>query len=312
MVVMFGSEIRGGAVAALVDAFAGRNAKFMCLGDYANSRGASDMGLYPDLLPGYLPLSDPGAFAQEYEDLPTQPGRTLPEMITGARDGSIAGLLVVGSNPVARYNIDPFGLEKVFLVVQDLFLTETATLAEVVLPAAHAYEKDGTFTNTAGDLQLLRKAGDRAGVRNDFEIIVRIADRMGADIPRLVPFGPGTRADLGQSRGAQSGEADQHYVWLAKHGLQPKLSPLEPGAVLDEIQRLVPGYDFSRLNLFAGSASHIESVESGKAASARSDLIWPSNDTLFTSGTLGRYSNTLNSVIESRRTEPADKEVVAD
>ena len=91
------------------------------------------------------------------------------------------------------------------------FLTETAALADVVFPAASLYEKTGTVTNTFGDLQMARKAADRAGVKPDFEILVRLADSMGVDIKKLVPFGKrGLTADLGQSRGAQAGEADRH------------------------------------------------------------------------------------------------------
>jgi NADH-quinone oxidoreductase subunit G len=79
-------------------------------------------------------------------------------------------------------------------------------------------------------------------------------------------------------------------------------------AVLDEIQRLVPGYDVSRINLAAGNDQHTTALEVG-AGSAESDpdLIVPSEDTLFTSGTMGRYSNALQSVIEARRRVPADK-----
>jgi anaerobic selenocysteine-containing dehydrogenase len=64
-------------------------------------------------------------------------------------------------------------------------------LAEVVLPAASAYEKGGTFTNTCGDLQLLKKAGDITGIKSDFEIIVRVAERIGTEVRKLVPFGSG-------------------------------------------------------------------------------------------------------------------------
>jgi NADH-quinone oxidoreductase subunit G len=228
-------------------------------------------------------------------------------MFNAAKSGRLGALYVVGSNPLARYNIDPFALKDTFVVVQDMFLTETATTAEVVLPVANAYEKAGSFTNTYGDLQLLRKAGDVAGVRTDFELIVRIADRMGADVHKLVPFGKGLRADMGQSRGAQSGEADRHAVWLAARNLEPKLSPFDPEALLDEIQRLVPGYNFSRLNLFAGSEVHTHAPEQSSIAQPSSpESIVPANDTLFTSGTLGRFSNTLNSVIENRRATPAE------
>jgi NADH-quinone oxidoreductase subunit G len=308
LIVIFGSEVRGEDIATLVKWGDGQGDKFICLGDYANSRGAADMGLYPDLLPGYTALGKSGAFAEEYgAAVPQQPGLDIVGMFNAAKSGRLGALYVVGSNPLARYNIDPFTLKDTFVVVQDMFLTETATTAEVVLPVANAYEKAGSFTNTYGDLQLLRKAGDVAGVRTDFELIVRIADRMGADVHKLVPFGKGLRADMGQSRGAQSGEADRHAVWLAARNLEPKLSPFDPEALLDEIQRLVPGYNFSRLNLFAGSEVHTHAPEHSSIAQPSSpESIVPANDTLFTSGTLGRFSNTLNSVIENRRATPAE------
>jgi len=309
LVVVFGSELRADSIAELVKALP--NAKFVCLGDYANSRGAADMGLYPDLLPGYTPLSDSARYAKEWgAEIPSTPGKTIGEMVDGAKDGSIKALYVVGSNPVVRYNIDPFALRKSFLVVQDMFLTETAILADVVLPAANAYEKEGTFTNTCGDLQLVKKAGDLTGTRPDFEIIVKIAERMEHDVRKLVPFGEGVRADMGQSRGAQSGEADRHSVWLEAQGLELKMSPLDPMAMLDEIERLVPGYEVSRLNLIAGNDEHVTSLEKGRGITdTHPELIVPSQDTLFTSGTLGRYSDALKAVIESRRKVPADKEV---
>ena len=189
----------------------------------------------------------------------------------------------------------------------------TAEFADVVLPAANAYEKAGTFTNTCGDIQILKKAGDVTGTKPDFEIIVRIAERMGFDVRRLVPFGRGTHADMGQSRGAQSGEADRHAVWLEAHGLEPKMNPFDPVAVLDEIQRLVPEYDVSRANLMAGNDQHTTLPQSGPGdLPGHGDLIAPANDNLFTSGTLGRYSRALNSVIENPRRTPADQEVAAD
>ncbi len=107
-----------------------------------------------------------------------------------------------------------------------MFLTETAALADVVLPAANAYEKSGTFTNTCGDLQLVKKPAKSPATKSDFEMIVRIADAMGFDVRKLVPFGRGRGADMGQSRGAQSGEADRHAVWLEAHGLEPEDEPV--------------------------------------------------------------------------------------
>ena len=92
-----------------------------------------------------------------------------------------------------------------------MFLTETAALADVVLPAANAYEKSGTFTNTCGDIQMVKKAGEVSDSKPDFEMIVRIADAMGADVRKLVPFGHGTarrhgavaRGAVGRGRPAQ-------------------------------------------------------------------------------------------------------------
>ncbi|MEY2411891.1 MAG: NADH-quinone oxidoreductase subunit, partial [Acidobacteriaceae bacterium] len=310
LVIIFGSEIRGKEIASLVKFGSGlQGVKFACLADYANSRGAADMGLYPDLLPGYQPVSAASKFREEWREMPSVPGLTLPEMLAGATSGKVKALYIVGANPVDQFKLHPTALAKSFVVVQDMFLTETAAIADVVLPAANAYEKSGTFTNTCGDIQLIKKAGEVSGVKSDFEMIVRIADATGYEVPKLVPFGRGTRADMGQSRGAQSGEADRHGVWLEARGLEPKMSPFDPVAILDEIQRLLPSYDISRLNLMAGNDEHTKL--SGPGALHDPALIVPANNDLFSSGTLGRYSRTLNSVLENHHKQPAE-EVAAD
>jgi len=312
LIIIFGSELRGSDISSLVRfGSAVQGAKFICLGDYANSRGAADMGLYPDLLPGYRQVAETGKFHEEWGELPQTPGLTLSEMVESAKAGKLKAFYVVGANPVGRLGIDPFVFSQSFVVVQDMFRTETAVIADVVLPAANAYEKSGTFTNTCGDLQLVRKAGEVTGTKTDFEMIVRIADAMGFDVRKLVPFGRGIRADMGQSRGAQSGEADRHAVWLEANGLEPKMSPFDPMAILDEIQRLVPGYDISRMNLLSGNDQHTTLSRSGPGALQKSELIAPANDDLFSSGTLGRYSRTLNSIIEKHK-NPAEIEVAAD
>ena len=254
-------------------------------------------------------------FHEEWlDEIPAAPGLNLLQMMDAAKNGKLKALYVVGSNPIARYNIDPFALSKSFVVVQDMFLTDTAAIADVVLPVANAYEKGGTVTNTCGDVQMLKKAGEFAGVRNDFECIVRIASSMGYDVRKLVPFGGGgTRADMGQTRGAQSGEADRHAVWLSEHNLEPKMSPFDPTAMLDEIQRLVPGYDISRLGLLSGHDEHTQLVQiTGATGLGHPELVLPANDTLFTSGTLGRYSPTLNTVMERYSASPPELELAAD
>jgi NADH-quinone oxidoreductase subunit G len=310
LIIIFGAEIRGEDVARLVAFGSGiSGAKFICLADYANSRGAADMGLYPDLLPGYHPTAGNSDFHQEWE-LPQTPGLDLAGMVEAGKNGKLKALYIVGSNPVGRATIDPFAFSNSFVVVQDMFLTETAIMADVVLPAANAYEKSGTMTNTCGDVQLVKKAGEISGTKSDFEMIIRIADAMGFEVRKLVPFGGGIHADMGQSRGAQSGEADRHAVWLEMQGLEPKLSPLDPVAIFDEIQRLVPGYDISRANLLAGNSEHTSLANSGPGAAHKPESISPAHDGLFTSGTLGRYSRTLKSVMESHEVKPA--EVAAD
>jgi len=300
LLIIFGQEFRGEQIESLVAWGLKRgNVRFAFLGDHSNSRGAADMGLLPDLLPGYIPVTTPGAFADEYAGMPATPGKTSPEILDAAQSGQLGALLIVGDNPVARLDLAPDALRKTFVIVQDLFLTETAQQADVVLPAASLYEKSGTVTNTFGDVQLAKKAADRPGVRPDFEIFVRLADAVGADVKALVPFGKrGVHSDLGQSRGAQSGEADRHAVWLASNGMEPKLSPFDPLAVLDEIQRLVPAYQLDRLNLFAGNDVHTEPgfVPVSALTHPRTDLIAPSHDGLFTSGTMGRYSTYLREI----------------
>ena len=301
LIVIFGEDFRGEAVENLVAWGIKRgNVKFAYLGDHSNSRGAADMGLFPDLLPGYVPVSAPDAFA-EYPNLPSAPGSSLPQMLSAADAGDLGALLVVGANPVSHAKLDPIVFQHTFVIVQDLFLTETAALADVVFPAASLYEKSGTVTNTFGDIQIVRKAADRAQVKPDFEILVRLAGGMGVDVSTLVPFGKrGTTGDLGQSRGAQSGEADRHAIWLEANGLEPKLSPFDPLAALDEIERLVPGYTLDRINLFAGNDVHTEPASPALvselfpvSALSAPELVVPAHDTLFTSGTLGRYSRAL-------------------
>jgi NADH-quinone oxidoreductase subunit G len=251
------------------------------------------MGVLPSLLPGYVPVTKPGAFT-EYAGMSATPGKTLAEMVESAGRGELGALLVMGADPAAKMELPPEALKKSFIIVADLFLTKTAALADVVFPAASLYEKSGTVTNTFGDVQLVKKAADHAGVKPEFEILVRLAGAMGVDVKTLVPFGKsGTTADLGQSRGAQAGEADRHAVWLTANGLEWKTSPFDPLAVLDEIARLVPGYALDRVNLLSGNDVPSEPGFVPVTALTERGEITPAHDGLFTSGTLGERSELL-------------------
>ena len=211
--------------------------------------------------------------------------------------GELGALLVVGANPLGDAKLDRTSLKKTFLIVQDIFLTETAALADVVFPAASLYEKAGTVTNTFGDLQMVRKAADRAGVKPDFEILVRLAASMGADVKKLVPFG--TRGVTGRPRpvARRAGGRGRPACGLAR-GQRPR-TETQP----------IRSAGAARRNRAPGSRLHARSDESVRRqrcahrARLRSrfrtrsesapNLVNPAHNGLFTSGTLGRYSNGL-------------------
>src|SRR6266704_1730164 len=176
--VVFGAEVSGAAIAALVtfgSKLPGRT-RYMALGDYANSRGAADMGLLPDRLPGYAYVDDAGA-REAFERLwggviPSKAGQTAPQMVEAAQAGKLKALYVVGANPLAHFGALGSGRGKLeLLIVHEMFLTETAKVADIVFPAASAYEKDGTVTNTSGEIQMLHKGAEVMGPRTDFDLL---------------------------------------------------------------------------------------------------------------------------------------------
>lgn len=154
-----------------------------------NVQGACDMGALPGVLPGYQPVADPGV-RKKFEEawgcrLPEKPGLTVVEMTHGKLDGNrLQAMFIMGENPMRS---DPVldrvrtSLKKLeFLIVSDIFLTETAELANVVLPAACFAEKTGTVTNSERRVQLSHKAVDPPGeARTDDWIIQEISTRMG-------------------------------------------------------------------------------------------------------------------------------------
>ena len=210
--IVFGAELQNQDIENVVKFGAGLpQAKFICLSDGANSRGAADMGVLPNLLPGYEP--DRQRWSEAWGvSIPEKPGMNLLQMVEAAQSELLPVLYVVGSDPVKDYAIDVGAFHATYLIVEDLFLTSTAAAADLVLPSSSPYEKSGTFTNTCGDLQIIRKAADCMGPRSDLEIILELAGRMGADVGHYRGNGPGVRGEFGDSRGAQGGEADRQAV----------------------------------------------------------------------------------------------------
>jgi NADH-quinone oxidoreductase subunit G len=158
LVIVFGDAIQGDAVKKLV-AFGDSLSvavKYVCLVDYSNSRGAFDMGL-----------------------IPKNGGMWLQHMLAANLDV----LWVVGANPLKNSSMAP----KSFVVVQDLFMTETAKQADLVLPAASAYEKNGTVTNVCGEAQKLKHAVKVMGTKTDLEIMGLIAKEMKLDLASGCP-----------------------------------------------------------------------------------------------------------------------------
>ncbi|NLY70380.1 MAG: formate dehydrogenase subunit alpha [Clostridiales bacterium] len=148
-----------------------------------NVQGACDMGVLPGDYPGYQKVSDPDSVKKFSEawgvDLPTTPGVTLTEI-----DDRIKCLYIMGEDPMLTFphlgDVEKKLKDLELLVVQDIFLTETAKLADVVLPAASYAEKDGTFTNTERRVQKIRKAVNPPGeAKADWEIIDELMKRFG-------------------------------------------------------------------------------------------------------------------------------------
>jgi len=275
LAIVFGSEISGAAIAQLVS-FASKlpyKARFMVLGDYANSRGAADMGVLPDRFPGYAYVDDAKA-REAFErlwgcgPLPSKPGMTTSQMVRAAQDGKLKGLYVMGANPFDHYGTLGYGRHKLeLLIVQEMFLTDTARVADVVLPAASAYEKEGTVTNTSGEVQLLRKGAEVMGPRSDFDLLRIVSHQL-------------EKAGLGKAF---------HYKSI--------------GAVFEEIRKAVPGYKVETAGLLLGAAEQTRVVFSRNGHGAYdipAGTILPANDNLFTSGTLGKFCTMMKSVPEAR------------
>jgi NADH-quinone oxidoreductase subunit G len=273
--IVFGAEVSGAAIAPLV-AFGSKlpgKTRYMTLADYANSRGAADLGVLPDRLPGYAYVGSPYAH-ESFEKLwgcgpiPTKPGLTAPQMVEAAQAGKLKALYVVGANPFAHFGMPGYGRGKLeLLIVHEMFLTETAKAADIVFPATSAYEKDGTVTNTSGEIQLLHKGAEVMGPRSDFDLL-RILSHQ-----------------------------------LEKLGLGKAFHYKTPAAVFEEIRKAAPAYDVAQAGLLTGGAepTRVQFARNGHAPyDVHAGLIRSAEDTLFTSGTLGRFCTMMESLPEAK------------
>ena len=228
LVIVFGDAIQGEGIRKLV-AFGdslGIPVKYMCLLDYSNSRGAYDMGL-----------------------VPRDGGMSREQMLA---DASLDVLWIVGDNPLKAAKL---AANNAFVVVQDMFMTETAVYADVVLPSASAYEKNGTVTNVSGEVQKLKAAAKVMGAKTDLEIMGLIAKEMGLNLG----------------------------IWL-------------PEKMFEEIRKTIHGYDVSPTMVAVGA---VPTLPLNGKLPALPGAIQSAGDTLFTSGTLSRYSKMLNEVMEA-------------
>ncbi len=163
---------------------------------HQNVQGACDMGALPTVLSGYSPISNPKARAK-FEDawnvsLPEEPGLTALEMLWAAEAGSLKGLIIVGENPVQSYphasRVIKALKELEFLLVCDIFPTDTTALADIVLPAACFAEKDGTFTSTERRVQRVRQAVAPPGdAKAEWKWICDLMRRLGLKIDYSSP-----------------------------------------------------------------------------------------------------------------------------
>jgi len=157
-----------------------------------NVQGACDMGGLPNVLTGYQPVTSEEARKRledvwGVKDLPDKPGLTVTKMVPKAHEGVVKALYIIGENPLVSdpdLNHAEASLKNLdFLVVQDIFMTETAQLADIVLPSACFAEKDGTFTNSERRVQRIRKAVDPPGESmDDWKITCAISKSMGYDM----------------------------------------------------------------------------------------------------------------------------------
>ncbi len=231
-IIIYGAEARGagpalvetlGALAALAGKAGKANSGLIALLSGGNSRGALDLGLRPDARPGYVPVAQRALGARE--------------IWGAAKEGRVKALWIAGLDPAASLPVARTAIEAAeFVVVQDLFLTETAQLADVVLPAASVVERDGTYTNAERRVQRSRQAQPAVGQsRPDWQIVQGVAQLLVEQSVKRVGAAKSATNGGKATKGANTAVA----VAVAELVAWDFLTPAEVAA---EIAERVPGY----------------------------------------------------------------------
>lgn len=255
------------------------NARVYLLSERPNEQGVMDMGCLPDTLPGGRPVEIESFRKRDEElwgsEIPSRTGLTLLEMIEAATSGSIKAIYIMGENPIFNLPDAAFvkasleGLE--FLVVQDIFMTETAKIADVVLPSLGWSEKEGTYTNLERRIQRLRKAIDRQGME-DWRILSEIGKKMGLKM--------------------------QYNSSIDIQSEISMVSPLHAGLTYDDIEKGKDQWPYKGAPLRHMLGAGDWPLTDMWIPSEKDKLYLCIDRHMFLSGTMSRYSTALNSIYQ--------------
>ena len=269
-----------------------------------NVQGACDMGGLPDVFPGYRKVADPEARADVEKawgaTLSDKPGLTVVEMMNAAHEGKIKAMYIMGENPLVTdpnlHHVEEALKNLDFLVMQDIFFTETTALADVVLPGAAFAEKDGTFSNTERRVQLIRKAVEPPGdAKPDWQIICELAKRLTGDKASWEYASPA--AVMAEAAKITPQYAGISHARLEKGGIQwPCPSADHPGTKILHVGRFSRGL---------GKFSAVESIPPAEP----SDIDYPLTLTTgrrlqhYHSGSMTHRVAGLNTLLPEERME---------
>jgi formate dehydrogenase alpha subunit len=274
-----------------------------------NVQGSCDMGALPDVFPGYQKVADPiarGKLEKAWgKPLSDRPGLTVVEMMNAAHAGKLKAMYIMGENPLVTdpdlHHVGEALKRLDFLAIQDIFFTETAALADVILPGAAFAEKDGTFTNTERRVQRVRKAVEPPGeAKQDWQIISAIAGKLAGDKGSWDYASPA--AIMAEAAAITPQYAGISYERLEKGGIQwPCPSPDHPGTKVLHVGKFSRGL---------GKFTAVESIPPAEPTDTEYPLTLTTGRRLqhYHSGSMTHRVAGLNTLLPEERMEihPAD------